>query len=221
MVDYSKGQIYKIWDTSFTKCYIGSSVQPLSKRFQKHKSDYEKFLNDKCNYVSVFEIFNEFGVENCKIFWEENFPCSSKKELEKREGEIQKTNDCVNKVIAGRTSRERYEENKETILSKNAIYYANNKDKISEQPKKYREENAEEMKIKRKNNYESNRDKVIEKQKVYYNEHKEEISEKKKRNTVLNIKRKKNKKERNIGKTIWTSLKNMIRNNMTKIEKEK
>ena len=220
MVDYSKGQIYKIWDTSFTKCYIGSSVQPLSKRFQKHKSDYEKFLNDKCNYVSVFEIFNEFGVENCKIFWEENFPCSSKKELEKREGEIQKTNDCVNKVIAGRTSRERYEENKETILSKNAIYYANNKDKISEQPKKYREENAEEMKIKRKNNYESNRDKVIEKQKVYYNEHKEEISEKK-RNTVLNIKKKKNKKERNIGQIIWTSLKNMIRNNMTKIEKRK
>ena len=220
MVDYSKGQIYKIWDTSFTKCYIGSSVQPLSKRFQKHKSDYEKFLNDKCNYVSVFEIFNEFGVENCKIFWEENFPCSSEKELEKREGEIQKTNDCVNKVIAGRTSRERYEENKETILSKNATYYANNKDKISEQRKKYREENAEEMKIKRKNNYESNRDKVIEKQKVYYNEHKEEISEKK-RNTVLNIKKKKNKKERNIGQIIWTSLKNMIRNNMTKIEKRK
>ena len=180
MVDYSKGQIYKIWDISFTKCYIGSSVQPLCKRFQKHKSDYKKFLNGECHYVSVFEIFNEFGVENCKIFWEEDYPCNSKKELEKREGEIQKTNDCVNKVIAGRSSRERYEENKETILSKNTIYYANNKDKIMEQRKKHREENAEEMKLRNKKNYEAHREERIEKQTKYYNEHKEEISEKKK-----------------------------------------
>ena len=119
MVDYSKGQIYKIWDNAFTKCYIGSSVQPLCKRFQKHKSDYKKYLNGACHYVSVFELFSEFGVENCKIIWEEDYPCYSKKELEKREGEIQKTNDCVNKVIAGRSSKERYEDNKEVILAIN------------------------------------------------------------------------------------------------------
>ena len=65
MVDYSKGQIYKIWDKSFSKFYIGSSVQPLCKRFQKHKSDYQKYLKGECNYVSVFELFDEFGVENC------------------------------------------------------------------------------------------------------------------------------------------------------------
>ena len=135
MVDYSKGQIYKIWDIAFTKCYIGSSVQPLSKRFQKHKSDYKRYLYGNSSYTTVFLLFEEFGVGNCKIFWEEDCPCNSKKELEKREGEIQKANNCVNKFIAGRSKEEYYEDNKETILEKNSIYYTENKDKIIESAK--------------------------------------------------------------------------------------
>jgi len=36
----------------------------------------------------VYDLFDEFGIENCKIVWEEDFPCGSKNELEKREGHI-------------------------------------------------------------------------------------------------------------------------------------
>ena len=44
MVDYRKGQIYKVCDQTFTKCYIGSTTQPLSKRMEKHRSDFKKYL---------------------------------------------------------------------------------------------------------------------------------------------------------------------------------
>ena len=41
----------------------------------------------------------------------ENFPCNSKEELNKREGEIIREIGTVNKTIAGRTHKEYYETN--------------------------------------------------------------------------------------------------------------
>jgi hypothetical protein len=37
-------------------------------------------------------------------------------ELDKREGEYIRNNNCINRCIAGRTQKEYYEENKEKIL---------------------------------------------------------------------------------------------------------
>ena len=71
----------------------------------KHRSDYKKYLNGSVKFLSIFNLFDEFGVENCKIEWVEDYPCSSKRELHKREGEHQKNCDCVNKLIAGRSKR--------------------------------------------------------------------------------------------------------------------
>ena len=31
MPDYQKGKIYKIWDKSYTECYVGSTIQDLCK----------------------------------------------------------------------------------------------------------------------------------------------------------------------------------------------
>lgn len=189
MVDYSKGQIYKIWDNTFTKCYVGSSVQPLSKRMQKHKCDFKKYLSDGCKYMSVFDLFDEFGVENCKIEWVEDVVCKSKKELQAREGFHIRNSDCVNKRIAGRSSKERYEEKRDEYVEKNRQYYVENKDAIVEQRKKHREEHREELNEKGKCHYEKNRDERLEKQKEYYHENKTEI------NTRRKQKRKDNKEE--------------------------
>lgn len=43
MPDYSKGQIYKIVDNGFNKCYIGSTVETLSKRMTHHRYHYTAF----------------------------------------------------------------------------------------------------------------------------------------------------------------------------------
>ena len=40
--------------------------------------------------VLVLDLFDEFGVENCKIEWVEDCSCNSKKDLEAREGQFQR-----------------------------------------------------------------------------------------------------------------------------------
>jgi len=48
----------------------------------------------------------------------ENFPCENKEQLNKREGEIIRSMDCVNKRIAGRTMPEYRKDTKDRILEK-------------------------------------------------------------------------------------------------------
>ena len=66
-------------------------------------------------------IFDEFGIENCKIELMENYPCNCKEELLRREGHYIKNTDCVNKVIPHRTAEERKEVARE--------YYYKHRDK--------------------------------------------------------------------------------------------
>jgi hypothetical protein len=103
VVDYSKAVIYSIMSHKTDKVYIGSTVQPLSKRFFEHKSDYDLYLKGKRCYVSSFEIIKlgDAYVELIKAC-----PCENKTELRKYEGECIRTHDCVNKLVAGRTKKE-------------------------------------------------------------------------------------------------------------------
>jgi hypothetical protein len=88
--------------------YYGSTTQPLCKRISEHRSAYKRYKNGKGKeyYKSVFIIFDEFGLENCKIELVELFPCENKNQLHQKEGEYIKNNECVNKNIAGRTQKE-------------------------------------------------------------------------------------------------------------------
>lgn len=138
-MDYKNGKIYKIIDNSYTKMYIGSTTQPLSKRFWFHKGSYKSWLKNNKYKNSSFDLFDEFGIENCKIELIENYPCNSKEELERKEGEHIKNNNCVNKVIAGRTKKEHYEDNKDKLKEINKLNKILNKDKYKEQQKEYRQ----------------------------------------------------------------------------------
>ena len=120
---YENGKIYKITDTGYNKVYVGSTCESLSKRIERHRAKYSSYKTGKTNKnLSVFEIFDEFGIEDCKIELIENYPCSCKEELLRREGHYIKSIDCVNKVIPHRTEEERKEVARE--------YYYKNKEKI-------------------------------------------------------------------------------------------
>ena len=82
-----RDKFYKIVDIGQTKMYIGSTTEPLRKRMERHRSDYKQYLMNEKHYMSSFSLFDEFGIDNCEILWMENYPCSSKNELERREGE--------------------------------------------------------------------------------------------------------------------------------------
>lgn len=61
------GKIYKIVCGQTNKCYIGSTFSKLKYRFYRHKQNYKDWKNGNYNYVSVFGLFDEFGVENFKM----------------------------------------------------------------------------------------------------------------------------------------------------------
>ena len=93
MVNYQLGKIYTIRSSETVGVYVGSTCDNLAKRFGGHKAVYNSNKN-----VSSRHIF-DYGVENAYIELLENYPCNSKEELHKREGEhIRMMENCVNNI---------------------------------------------------------------------------------------------------------------------------
>jgi hypothetical protein len=185
-MDYKNGKIYKIVDIGYTKMYIGSTTQSLSKRFSKHKGDYISWKNNKHSKVMAYDIFEEFGIDNCKIELIEECPCENKIQLFKKEGEYIQNNECVNKVIPGRTMKEWQESNKDKIAEYNKEYFQTNKDKFAEHNKEYFQANKDKI----KKYYQTNKDKIVEYNKEYFQANKDKLKEYRKTKAVFNTKTK-------------------------------
>jgi hypothetical protein len=159
---YQRGMIYTIKNiTDDTKIYVGSTMNNLSKRFYTHKSDCKSGKR-----ISLYSYIENNDWSNWYIEWYEDFPCNSKKELNRREGQVIREIGTINKQIAGRTVNEYREDNVDKIKK----YYKENIDKIKEQKKKYYKKNIDIIKEKVKKYRKENIDKVKEKQKKYREE---------------------------------------------------
>jgi hypothetical protein len=171
MPDHSKGKIYTIrCKTDDSLIYVDSTIQSLSARFAKHRSDRKcslyKYINE--NYD---DDWSKWYVELYQLY-----PCNSKIELEKREGEIIREISTINKTIAGRTGKEYRNDNKEILKENRNEYYQENIEKILENKKIYYIENKEKI-----NEYRNeNKEKLLESAKEYRDKNKEIINEKKK-----------------------------------------
>lgn len=137
---YQRGQIYCIRSHQHPLPYYGSTTTTLCKRLWQHKNNYKSFLNEKGDYITSFEIIK---YDDAYIELVLNFPCNSKKELNRREGQIIRNNECVNKFIAGRTKQEYYIDNKEQISEYKKQWYNDNKEQKIEYQKKYNTEHKE------------------------------------------------------------------------------
>ena len=138
---YEKGKICKITDGGYEKCYIGSTCEDLSKRLARHREKHRQHLRQKYRKVYVFELFDEYGVENCKIELIENYPCKSKEELLQREGHYIRSIECVNKKINGRTKKQYQEEHKEENKERCKEWARNNHEKLMQ----YRQDRKEQL----------------------------------------------------------------------------
>ena len=184
MVNYQLGKIYKIYshiDPSL--CYVGSTCRELlCQRMNGHRSDYIKWKDGKVNKVTSYDLFDKFGVENCIIELIENYPCDSRDQLSKKEGEYIKSLNCVNKCITGRLPKEYKQEwyirNHETLLLKQKVYSQQNKEHIATKQNNYRKQNKEHIANNQKNYYKENKESLIIKCKNYYEENKETIATK-------------------------------------------
>jgi hypothetical protein len=86
--------------------------------------------------TSSYELFDKYGVENCKITLLEVCSCNSKdeltkRELTKRESHYIKSMLCVNKVVPNRTYAEWRNDNREQYIIIRKKYRDANKEKIS------------------------------------------------------------------------------------------
>ena len=172
-MDYKNGKIYKITDIGYNKMYIGSTTQPLYKRFNDHKSKYKHWKNGKDKKITSYDLFEEFGIDNCKIELIEEFACENRDQLQKKEGEHIKNNICVNKLIAGRTRQETTKEYRESNKDKIKEYNEINKEHIKEYKKKYREITKERY----KQYCEKNKEHIKERKKKYRELNKQHIKE--------------------------------------------
>ena len=115
--NYRKGKIYMLCLPPFLP-YIGSTVQTLSKRISQHRTDARSYIKGLSTYkLDSHDLALRKG---CKIYLLEDFPCSNRKELEKREGWYQINNPCVNKKVAGVIGfnfNKYYQDNKEKRLA--------------------------------------------------------------------------------------------------------
>ncbi len=133
MVNYQNGKIYKICDANEEMVYIGSTTKKyLSQRMDEHRSKYKAWKNGKTNNVTVYNIFEKYGVDNCNILLIENCTCNSRDELNAREGYYIRLHKCINKCVAGRTSQEYGKQ-----------YHEKNKEKKSTYAREYRKKNRQ------------------------------------------------------------------------------
>jgi len=172
-MNYQNGKIYTIRSYQTDKYYIGSTASTLTKRLSGHKKS--------SNYTTC-KIIIDYGDAYIELL--ELFPCNSKIELTKREGELQRLykNDIVNRKIECRTIQEYYKDNVDKIKSnvqeykKSNIekikedsreYRKNNIGKIKDRNKEYQKNNKDKIKVKNQENYEKNADIILENQKQY------------------------------------------------------
>jgi hypothetical protein len=135
MVNYNQGKVYIIEPTverlDYGDIYIGSTTKKrLSQRMSEHRSQYKRWKDERIRRITSFDLFDKYGVKNCKITLLEVCCCNSKDELKSRESHFIRTVKCVNKYIPNRTNAEYYQEKKDEISKKQKQYYLDNMDKL-------------------------------------------------------------------------------------------
>ena len=170
MPNYQNSKIYVLRSHQTEKIYIGSTCNELRKRLCQHKTQYKSFNNKKNNrYTTSYEILK---YNDCFIDLYEKFSCNDKDELRKREGEIIRSLDCVNKLIAGRTNIQYNKDNKEYLKEKTKEWREKNKEIIKQKQKEYDEKRKEKRKEQRRLYYQHNKEKLKEKRRLYYQQKK-------------------------------------------------
>ena len=85
--------------------YVGSTIQPLFKRWFQHKSKVNTEKSTQYNYF-LYQKMRETNIEDWYIELYEDCSCENKEQLNRREGEIIREIGTLNKNIAGRTHKE-------------------------------------------------------------------------------------------------------------------
>lgn len=187
----SEGHIYKIICTlDETFCYIGSTFNRLSKRFEKHRDNYYAWKKGKPKtFCSCFSYFDKYGINNFKIILIKSYNVCRTHNKDRRHLEAYETlwinkSKCVNKILPisylqKERKKQYYQNNRTKFCEINKEWREKNKDKVIEYSKEWREKNKEygiEWREKNKEYEkewsEKNKDKISKRKKEYYQKNK-------------------------------------------------
>ena len=155
--NYQNGKIYCIRNYIDNDIYVGSTTQPLSKRMAWHRQPTRK---ENKNHYKIYQKMIDLGIEIFYIELYEKYPCDSKEELFRKEGEIiRELKPILNNKIQGRTLQEWLEDNKEYLKQDRKERYERNKDKILENKKEYYDKNRDVIMSKNQKRFEENKEK--------------------------------------------------------------
>jgi hypothetical protein len=185
---YKNSKIYTIrYKNDNSLIYVGSTIQPLNKRWSIHKSSSSNSKYQGPLYKKIRETNN---IDDWYIELYEDYPCERKELLLQREGQIITEIGTLNKIINGRTKKE-----------SDKLYTDKNKDIIAVKKKIYRKANNDKIKAYEENRKESRKEYT----KEYYKNNKEYYKEYYKNNKEYYNKTKENRKKNiNDVKTIYT-----------------
>ena len=86
---YNRSKIYTIrCKTDTNLVYVGSTVQPLSKRFYEHKHNCYNNKHKAYRFLIYRAIRPTGNIDNWYIELHEEYPCENKEQMLKREGEV-------------------------------------------------------------------------------------------------------------------------------------
>ena len=169
---YKNGKVYAVRNIVDDTVYIGSTIQPLHKRFFEHKCRVNKGREKtKALYLKM----NEIGVDKFYIELIEQFPCASREELNRKEGEIIRENTVCNSNLAGRTKAEYRHETKEKKKDTDNKYYISHRQELKQKFKEYYNTHKEGIKQRSKEYAINNKEHRTEYIKEYFNKNKEKI----------------------------------------------
>jgi hypothetical protein len=142
MCDYTGGKIYKIIaNQAPDECYVGSTTERyLSNRMADHRKFYKKWkVGMRSMTRGSCDLFEAYGVENCRIVLIELYPCQSKDELRAREQFWINQMGTFNIIRAFTTENERLNDNRHD----QKLHNEKHKEEKAKYRRAYNEENKE------------------------------------------------------------------------------
>ena len=204
-IDYKNTIIYKIEHIDKDDfVYVGHTTN-WDRRKYSHKNGCINERNSKYNR-NLYQMIRENGGWEMFVMVEvEKYPCSDRREADKRETEVMKelksNMNTIKSYSSEEDKKEYYETHKELrkeynleyrkthtqeIQKRKKEYQELNKEKIKEKKKLYRDLNADLISEKKKEYHEKNKDIIQERKKIYYENNKDKIKEKSRMRYELN-----------------------------------
>ena len=67
-ITHKRGKIFMVVDTGHNLCYIGCTTEKyLSDRMAQYRRNYKRYINGEVKHNIVFDLFDKYGLLNCKI----------------------------------------------------------------------------------------------------------------------------------------------------------